>query len=114
MLVLLASNTDLDLYFQYSNGDIAHGGYWNAIRAHERYVFKLPDSLDYEDACSLACAGVTVYSPMRRYRVKSGMKVGIAGIGGPGHYAIQIAKASGAEVTAFSHKADKQVSLAFY
>lgn len=47
---------------------------------------------------------------MRRFGVTKGMKVGIAGIGGLGHYAIQIAKALGAEVTAFSHQKDKEVS----
>ncbi|KAK4698964.1 hypothetical protein P7C70_g7307, partial [Phenoliferia sp. Uapishka_3] len=40
--------------------------------------------------------------------IKKGMKVGVAGLGGLGHYAVQFAVAMGAEVTVFSHQSDKE------
>lgn len=42
---------------KYENGDIAHGGYSTGIRAHERFVFKLPDGLSDEDAAPMLCGG---------------------------------------------------------
>ena len=80
----------------------------------------------------MLCGGLTVFAPMLRFGVKEGTKVGIAGLGGLGHceiasakiseanvrpislppllVAVQFAKALGAEVTVFSHQADKEVS----
>ena len=45
--------------------------------------------------------------PLKRNGCGSGKKVGIIGIGGLGHLAVQFAKAMGAEVTAFTHQEDK-------
>jgi D-arabinose 1-dehydrogenase-like Zn-dependent alcohol dehydrogenase len=99
---------------KYSNGDIAHGGYSNAIRVHERFGFALPESLTDENVASMLCAGLTVWAPLRRFNVGPGSKVAVAGIGGLGHYAVQFASALGAEVTAISHQADKEVSFIGY
>ncbi|SCV73976.1 BQ2448_6406 [Microbotryum intermedium] len=93
---------------KYENGDIAHGGYSTGIRVHERFVFRLPDALSDEDAAPMLCGGLTVFAPLKNHGVKEGSKVAIVGIGGLGHFAIQFAKALGAEVTAFSHQADKE------
>lgn len=102
------------MLYRYSNGDIAHGGYSNAIRVHERFVFALPDSLTDENVASMLCAGLTVWAPLRKFNVGPGSKVAVAGIGGLGHYAVQFASALGAEVTAISHQADKEVSPIYY
>ncbi|TFK98002.1 GroES-like protein [Pterulicium gracile] len=100
----------LDTYNgKYPNGDIAHGGYSTAIRAHERFVFPIPDGLDLEQVAPLFCAGVTTFSPLKRHGAGPGKTVGIAGVGGLGHYAIQFAKALGADkVVVFSHSANKK------
>ncbi|KAF9477446.1 GroES-like protein [Pholiota conissans] len=92
---------------KYPNGDIAQGGYSTAIRAHERYVFPIPNELPLEQASPMLCAGLTVYSPLVRNGAGPGKRVGIVGIGGLGHFAIQFAKALGAEVVVFSHSPDK-------
>jgi uncharacterized zinc-type alcohol dehydrogenase-like protein len=47
----------------------------------------------------MMCAGITVYSPLRRWSVGPGKKVGVVGMGGLGHMAVKIATAMGAEVT---------------
>ncbi|CDZ97100.1 Alcohol dehydrogenase, class V [Phaffia rhodozyma] len=93
---------------KYPNGEKTMGGYSTAIRAHERFVFAIPEALEPRHAASMLCAGLTVYSPLVRFGAGPGKKVGIIGIGGLGHYAVLFAKALGAEVFAFSHS-DRKV-----
>ncbi|KAI0927884.1 hypothetical protein AcW1_005291 [Taiwanofungus camphoratus] len=91
----------------YPDGVITQGGYSTAIRAHERFVFKIPDAVESRHAASMFCAGLTVYSPLRTNGVGPGTRVGVMGIGGLGHYAVLFAKAMGAEVWAFTHSPSK-------
>lgn len=94
---------------KYPDGDEAHGGFATGIRAHERFVFKIPDGISLEQASSMMCGGLTVYSPLVRHGCKPGARVAVVGIGGLGHYAIQFAKALGAaEVIAVSHSESKK------
>jgi uncharacterized zinc-type alcohol dehydrogenase-like protein len=85
-----------------------HGGFARAVRVDSRFAFPIPDDLDSENAAPLLCAGVTVYSPMWTNGVRPGMRVGIIGVGGLGHLAVQFARAFGCEVTAFSTSPDKE------
>ncbi|OCL14728.1 alcohol dehydrogenase GroES-like domain-containing protein [Glonium stellatum] len=84
------------------------GGYSSHARIHEYWVYPIPDSLASSDAAPMMCAGVTVYSPLRRFGAGPGTKVGVVGIGGLGHYAIMFAKALGAEVWAISRSRAKE------
>jgi alcohol/geraniol dehydrogenase (NADP+) len=84
------------------------GGFADRIRVDARFVFAIPDALDPERAAPLLCGGATVYAPLRRYVTSPGMRVGVVGIGGLGHLALQFAAALGAEVTAFSTRLDKE------
>ena len=85
-----------------------HGGFADRVRSHARFVIPIPDALESEYAAPLLCGGVTVYSPLRNYNVQPYMKVGVIGIGGLGHLALQFANAFGCEVTAFSSDASKE------
>jgi uncharacterized zinc-type alcohol dehydrogenase-like protein len=85
-----------------------HGGYADRVRGNARFVIPIPDALSSEHAAPLLCAGITVYSPLRTHGVNPSSRVGIVGIGGLGHIAIQFARAFGAEVTAFSTSAGKE------
>lgn len=85
-----------------------HGGYAARVRANARFVMRIPDALPSEQAAPLLCGGVTVYSPIREHGVNPSSRVGIVGIGGLGHIAIQFARTFGAEVTAFSTTANKE------
>jgi uncharacterized zinc-type alcohol dehydrogenase-like protein len=78
------------------------GGYSNNYVADERYVLRVPEGLDPAAAAPLLCAGITTYSPLRHWKVGPGQKIGVVGIGGLGHVAIRLARAMGAEVTAFT------------
>ncbi|BGP09920.1 Alcohol dehydrogenase [Rhodotorula toruloides] len=86
----------------------SQGGYSTAIRAPEQFVFHVPDELPLEDAAPMACGGLTVFSPMHRFGVKKGTKMGVAGLGGLGHFAVLLGTAMGAEVVVFSHQEDKR------
>lgn len=79
-----------------------HGGYAEKIRINARFVVTIPEALDSGRAAPLLCAGVTVYNPLRTHGINPTSRVGVIGIGGLGHLAIQFANAFGAEITAFS------------
>jgi len=85
-----------------------HGGYATKVRANARFVVKIPDALPSEQAAPLLCGGITVYNPMRDHGINPSSRVGIVGIGGLGHLAIQFARVFGADVTAFSTSAAKE------
>jgi uncharacterized zinc-type alcohol dehydrogenase-like protein len=85
-----------------------HGGFADFIRTDGRFVFPIPESLDSAHAAPLLCAGVAVYSPIKICGVQPHHRVGVAGIGGLGHIAVQFARAIGCEVTALSTTPDKE------
>jgi uncharacterized zinc-type alcohol dehydrogenase-like protein len=85
-----------------------NGGYADRVRANHRFVIPIPDAIESENAAPLLCGGVTVYNPIRNHGVNPSSRVGIIGIGGLGHMAIQFARSFGADVTAFSTSADKE------
>lgn len=77
------------------------GGYATKIVVREKFVLKLPDGMDVSRAAPLLCAGITVYSPLRKLDLKKGDKIAVAGLGGLGHLAVKYAVSKGAEVTVF-------------
>jgi D-arabinose 1-dehydrogenase-like Zn-dependent alcohol dehydrogenase len=97
---------------KFPDGVATQGGYSTAIIANNQFVFPIPDSISSSDACSMFCAGLTVYSPLVRNGITKeegkGKKVAVVGLGGLGHYAVLFAKALGAEVWVFSHSDKKE------
>lgn len=79
------------------------GGYCTHMQIDFNWAIKLPERLDVVNAAPLLCAGITVYSPLKRY-LKQGGSCAVLGIGGLGHLAIQYANKLGMEVTAFTTK----------
>ncbi len=79
-----------------------HGGLAQKMIADARFALPIPDALASDVTAPLLCGGVTVYAPMRRFRVTASSRVGVVGIGGLGSMAIAIASRLGAEVTAFT------------
>ncbi|KAI0364069.1 GroES-like protein [Pilatotrama ljubarskyi] len=86
----------------YPDGVPTQGGFSTGIRAHQRFVFPIPDKVESRHAASMMCGGITVFHPLRSNGCGPGKKVGVVGVGGLGHYAILFAKAMGAEVYAFT------------
>jgi uncharacterized zinc-type alcohol dehydrogenase-like protein len=85
-----------------------NGGYAERVRANARFVIPIPEALSSEHTAPLLCGGITVYSPLRSHGVNPSSRVGIIGIGGLGHLAIQFARVFGAHVTAFSSSLGKE------
>lgn len=88
-------------------GGITYGGYSENIVVDEDFVLSIPSNLDLAAAAPLLCAGITTYSPLKRFNVKKGQKVGIVGLGGLGHMAVKFANAFGAHVVVFSRSKSK-------
>ena len=74
----------------------------------EDFVLRIPDGLELDVAAPLLCAGITTWSPLRRWHVGEGSKVAVVGLGGLGHMGVQLAVARGAEVTVLSQSLKKQ------
>jgi alcohol dehydrogenase (NADP+) len=85
-----------------------YGGYSTQIVIDEHYLLRISQKLNLAGAAPLLCAGITMYSPLREFKVKAGDKVGIVGLGGLGHMGVKLAAAMGAEVTVFSTSSGKQ------
>ncbi|RLN71413.1 hypothetical protein BBJ28_00023765, partial [Nothophytophthora sp. Chile5] len=75
------------------------------------YAFKIPDNIPSDVAAPLLCAGATVFTPLKQEGVKAGDRVGVVGIGGLGHLAIQFIHALGAIPIAFSRSANKEKEI---
>jgi uncharacterized zinc-type alcohol dehydrogenase-like protein len=89
------------------SGGRTQGGFSDEIVVDRHFVYALPAGLDPAGAAPLLCAGITVWSPMRRLGVGPGTTVGVVGIGGLGHLAIRFAHALGAETVALTSSDDK-------
>jgi len=92
-----------------ATGIRTHGGFAEQVVVDSRFCFAIPDSLPSETAAPMLCAGITVYSPLRRWCTPQSA-VAIVGIGGLGHLALQFARALGmskvAAITTSKDKAD--------
>ena len=88
-------------------GGFTQGGYSNRIVVKERFVASIPEALPLEVAAPMLCSAVTAYSPLKHWHIGKGSKIGVQGLGGVGHMAVQIATALGAEVVVFTTFADK-------
>ena len=89
-------------------GGITYGGYSENIVVDEKFVLRIPENLDLAGVAPLLCAGITTYSPIRRWGDIKGKKVGIVGLGGLGHLGVKFARAFGAHVVVFTTSPSKK------
>jgi len=90
------------------------GGFGERVRVQASWTTPLPDGVTAEDAGPLFCGGITVFNPIVQFDVRPTDRVGVIGIGGLGHLALQFLRAWGCEVTAFTStgaKADEAMSF---
>jgi propanol-preferring alcohol dehydrogenase len=83
-------------------GETLKGGYSEYITVVEDFATKVPDSMKSEYAAPLFCAGITAYKAVKAAEPKLDKKIGVFGIGGVGHMAVQFAKIEKCKVIAFS------------
>ncbi|MEM9706475.1 MAG: NAD(P)-dependent alcohol dehydrogenase [Pseudomonadota bacterium] len=84
-----------------------YGGFAERVRCQWVWATPLPDDLSVESAGPLFCGGITVFNPIIEFGVKPTDRVGVIGIGGLGHLAIQFLNKWGCEVTAFTSTPEK-------
>src|SRR5579872_3565760 len=89
-------------------GGVTYGGYSDSIVVDERFVLRVPPTLNLAGAAPLLCAGITTYSPMRHWGVSKGKKVGVVGLGGLGHMGVKFAHALGAHTVVFTTSPGKK------
>ena len=89
-------------------GGVTYGGYSDSIVVDQRFVLRVPTNLNLAGTAPLLCAGITTYSPMRRWKVGKDKKVGVVGLGGLGHMAVKFARAFGAHVVVFTTSPNKK------
>jgi uncharacterized zinc-type alcohol dehydrogenase-like protein len=90
------------------DGTITQGGYSTQVVVVEDFVLRVPESIPFEKAAPLLCAGITTYSPLAHWKAGPGTRVAVVGLGGLGHMAVKIAHALGAEVTVLSQTLSKK------
>jgi alcohol dehydrogenase (NADP+) len=88
-------------------GGITYGGYSQQIVVDESFVLRISEKLNPAASAPLLCAGITTYSPLRKWKVGKGQKVGVVGLGGLGHMALKFANAFGAHVALFTTSPNK-------
>jgi uncharacterized zinc-type alcohol dehydrogenase-like protein len=84
------------------------GGYSSQVVVDERFALRIRPDVDLAATAPLLCAGITTYSPLRRWKIKKGDRVGVVGLGGLGHMAVKLAASMGAEVTMLSTSRAKE------
>jgi uncharacterized zinc-type alcohol dehydrogenase-like protein len=85
-----------------------YGGFSDRLRVQWTWARPLPDALDLAKTGPLLCGGITVFAPFIQYNIPSTARVGVIGIGGLGHMALQFANKWGCEVHAFTTSDSKQ------
>ncbi|MGV9587563.1 NAD(P)-dependent alcohol dehydrogenase [Streptomyces tendae] len=90
------------------DGEPTYGGYSEKVVVDENFVLGIPEGISLDEAAPLLCAGITTYSPLKRWNAGPGKKVAVIGLGGLGHMAVKLAHALGAEVTVLSQSLRKK------
>jgi alcohol dehydrogenase (NADP+) len=99
---------NFDITFTYNSkdkrspGSMTFGGYSTHMVVDQRFVFRVPSNLDLAGTAPLLCAGITMYSPLRRHNIGKGKKVGIVGLGGLGHMGVKFSHAMAAHTVLFT------------
>jgi uncharacterized zinc-type alcohol dehydrogenase-like protein len=96
------------------DGTDTKGGYSTLIVVPEHFVLHVPKPLDMAHSAPLLCAGITTYSPLKRWHVGKGTKVGVIGLGGLGHMGVKYAHAMGAEVWVITTSPKKAAAARLY
>lgn len=93
---------------KHGTAPVTYGGYSSSIVVDEHFTLKVPANLQLAGVAPLLCAGITTYSPIRRWGDVKGKKVGVIGLGGLGHMGVKFAHAFGAHTVVLTTSASKK------
>ncbi|KAH6618393.1 NADP-dependent alcohol dehydrogenase [Chaetomium sp. MPI-SDFR-AT-0129] len=93
---------------EFGTADLDQGCFGTAVAWDVSALFKIPEEIASEYAGPLMCGGATVWAPLADYGLKPGSRVGVLGVGGLGHLAIQFSAKMGMEVVVFSGTESKR------
>eukprot|EP01119_Soliformovum_irregulare_P000529 TRINITY_DN1036_c2_g1_i1.p1 TRINITY_DN1036_c2_g1~~TRINITY_DN1036_c2_g1_i1.p1 ORF type:complete len:197 (-),score=64.47 TRINITY_DN1036_c2_g1_i1:90-680(-) len=92
-----------------NSNSMTYGGYSKSIVVKKEFVLHISEKFqELARVAPLICAGISTWTPLRRWNVGSESKVGVVGLGGLGHMAVKLAASMGAEVTVFSTSPSKK------
>lgn len=83
------------------------GGYADYMIVPASALARIPEGLSFEEASPLMCAGITTFNALRNSGARAGDVVGILGLGGLGHLAVQYAVKMGFRTIAIARGKDK-------
>jgi D-arabinose 1-dehydrogenase-like Zn-dependent alcohol dehydrogenase len=92
----------------YGEHNLHQGSMGSHVIWDENYLFNIPESITSEHAAPLMCGGATVFNVLKLHNIRPTDRVGVIGIGGLGHLAIQFAAKMGCEVVVFSSTSSKE------
>ena len=92
----------------YGEANLDQGSFGSHAVWKEAWLYQLPDGLTDAEAAPLMCGGATVFNALNSYDIKSTDRVGVMGVGGLGHMAIQFAAKKGCDVIVFSGSDNKK------
>ncbi|KAI9737263.1 MAG: hypothetical protein M1818_005796 [Claussenomyces sp. TS43310] len=98
----------------YAVNNLDQGSFASYAVWKEDFLFSIPPELETKYAAPLMCGGATVWNALASFGIKPTSRVGVLGVGGLGHLAIQFAAKMGCEVVVFSStesKKDEALSL---
>ncbi|MCB0347026.1 MAG: NAD(P)-dependent alcohol dehydrogenase [Bdellovibrionales bacterium] len=99
---------------KHGTAPVTYGGYSESIVVDKHFVLKVPENLELSGVAPLLCAGITTYSPLKRFGVKKNHKVAVVGLGGLGHMGVKFSAAFGAHtvvITTSEHKKEDAFRL---
>ena len=92
----------------YGEMELDQGSFASHAIWHEAFLYHVPDTMKSEEAAPLMCGGATVFNALLMYGIQPTDRVGIIGVGGLGHLAIQFAAKMGCQVVVFSGTESKK------
>ncbi|KAJ7768584.1 chaperonin 10-like protein [Mycena maculata] len=95
-------------HVMYGTGNLDQGSFGSHAIWDASWLFKIPAGIAPEDAAPLMCGGATVFTVIDTYNIRPTDRVGVVGVGGLGHLAVQFLSKMGASVAVFSNTDSKR------
>ncbi|KAI1439796.1 GroES-like protein [Annulohypoxylon stygium] len=92
----------------YGTEKVTQGSFASYAVVRESFLHEIPEGMSDIDAAPLQCAGATVFAALRAHDTQPTETIGVIGLGGLGHMAIQFANKMGNRVVVLSSSDKKR------